>query len=353
MHRLVNTLRSAMGINAPTSSDGVIEEVGGVSYDLPSSHPQTVGLSECEGCAARDTCEAPDLHEAYPSYLTIDRFSTLYGHMKPITRHAVVSSGISARRWPTHVEKTDITEAEQIANANASSANANDTSSAAEIELDARALAMTGSISRVVKATEDAGKWLVCSAERRPAGELMIFPEYKMVSLLGSEPNEGDAAEQQAKLEERIKHIVQKVTAGEDTDLLRPIPYRAVILICAHKRRDKRCGVAGPILHRRFIEALEERQKKQAQIANAADESTVATDESQTEEGDIGVFMVSHTGGHKFAGNVLVYPSGIWYGRVTACHVDAILEHTVFNNQVIRELYRGRLNPPTRDDSNF
>ncbi|KAI8058045.1 Sucrase/ferredoxin-like-domain-containing protein [Syncephalis plumigaleata] len=368
MYRLVSTLRSKLGMDMPTSSDGVVEVVDGTSYDLPPSHPHTIGLSECEGCAARDTCEVPDQHDAYPSYLTIDRASTLYGNMKPITRHAVISSGISARRWPSHVEKTDILEAEKISAAEVSNVNtdtatttiANDDNS----ELDAQALATTGILARTVKATEGAGKWLVCTAERRPAGELMIFPEYKMVSLLDKKPaddaTDEERAEYENKLMARVQTVVTKITAGEtDADLLKPIPYRAVILICAHKRRDKRCGIAGPILHQQFLKALEtRRQQKQTSMtsdeaAAAATTTTTADASSTLTSDDIGVFMVSHTGGHKFAGNVLIYPAGIWYGRVTACHVDAILDHTVLNDQVIRELYRGRLNPPTRDDGNF
>ncbi|RKP22584.1 Sucraseferredoxin-like protein, partial [Syncephalis pseudoplumigaleata] len=94
-----------------------------------------------------------------------------------------------------------------------------------------------------------------------------------------------------------------------------------------------RCGIAGPILHQQFVKALEARRRQQGQSSSA--------DNGGNNDDSIGVFMVSHTGGHKFAGNVLVYPAGIWYGRVNACHVDAILDRTVFDNQVIRELYRG------------
>ncbi|CAG8765333.1 13042_t:CDS:1, partial [Dentiscutata heterogama] len=36
------------------------------------------------------------------------------------------------------------------------------------------------------------------------------------------------------------------------------IPYKAVILICGHKRRDIRCGVAGPLLKNEFDKVLKE-----------------------------------------------------------------------------------------------
>ena len=68
--------------------------------------------------------------------------------------------------------------------------------------------------------------------------------------------------------------------------------------------------------------------------------------------------LVSHIGGHKFAGNVIVYlpidwrgqgqtkPNplgevGIWYGRVEPKHVRGIVEETVLGRRVIADLLRG------------
>ena len=80
---------------------------------------------------------------------------------------------------------------------------------------------------------------------------------------------------------------------------------------------------------------------------------------------DIG--MISHVGGHAFAGNVIVYlpPNhtipdskkgerlgetamksplagrGTWYGRVEPKHVRGILQETVEQGSIISELWRG------------
>lgn len=64
------------------------------------------------------------------------------------------------------------------------------------------------------------------------------------------------------------------------------------------------------------------------------------------------VGSISHIGGHKWAGNVIIYvpPSfaknplagkGIWYGRVGPEHVEGIVEKTVLDGKVIKELFRG------------
>ncbi|KAI6047120.1 Sucrase/ferredoxin-like-domain-containing protein [Pisolithus marmoratus] len=55
----------------------------------------------------------------------------------------------------------------------------------------------------------------------------------------------------------------------------------------------------------------------------------------------------SHVGGHKFAGNVIIYtPAGasVWYGRVTSHHVESIVKNTVIGGCVLPPILRGGLN---------
>lgn len=51
--------------------------------------------------------------------------------------------------------------------------------------------------------------------------------------------------------------------------------------------------------------------------------------------------------GHKFAGNVILYTNegrrGVWYGRVSSCHCEAIVDQTLIGGKVIKELYRGSM----------
>ncbi|CAF4351765.1 unnamed protein product, partial [Rotaria sp. Silwood2] len=56
---------------------------------------------------------------------------------------------------------------------------------------------------------------------------------------------------------------------------------------------------------------------------------------------------ISHVGGHKFAGNVIVYPSGTWYGRVLTCHVPVLIDAYISSSEdlktKLKPLYRGHL----------
>lgn len=57
------------------------------------------------------------------------------------------------------------------------------------------------------------------------------------------------------------------------------------IFVCAHGSRDKRCGVCGPVLVSKLKEEIELRGLK-----------------DQTY-----VYPCSHIGGHKYAGNLIIY----------------------------------------------
>ncbi|KAL5117092.1 hypothetical protein ACEQ8H_005051 [Pleosporales sp. CAS-2024a] len=107
---------------------------------------------------------------------------------------------------------------------------------------------------------------------------------------------------------------------------------KPTVLICGHGGRDPRCGLLGPLLASEFATQLH-RKAVDAQVA-----------------------QISHVGGHKYAGNVIVYlpprPSlddeghalhgtGIWYGRVGPEHVEGVIQETIVQGRLILELLRG------------
>ncbi|KAL2424430.1 hypothetical protein ABEF95_009749 [Exophiala dermatitidis] len=161
------------------------------------------------------------------------------------------------------------------------------------------------------------------------------------------------------------------------------------ILICSHGQRDSRCGILGPLLHSEFARYMERRGEIQlvprssefvrrladgSQNGDANEDtksgkhvdspdspsssiSQSSSSVSQSSRINVNLGMVSHIGGHKWAGNVIIYipPSltldngikhplvgmGIWYGRVEPRHVQGIIEQTLMQGKVIQELFRG------------
>lgn len=194
---------------------------------------------------------------------------------------------------------------------------------------------------------------------------------------------------------------------------VRPISA-PTILICSHNSRDARCGMLGPLLHAEFSQYI----NKGITLRNAAASENVSSnktsgnelrsfashpnfqadiiDSSRSNQQPVNVGMISHIGGHKWAGNtIVVIPpdyrlktlerdaagakpkdkivagkseppqvsedqpllpeekqhnlsplagKSIWYGRVQPKHVEGIVEQTIGHGKIIRELFRGGIN---------
>ena len=133
-----------------------------------------------------------------------------------------------------------------------------------------------------------------------------------------------------------------------------------LVLICGHGGRDARCGVLGPVLAKGFEGALSragvEVLDGPVPLATSSPSSLIPG--PVTRPGmSARVGLISHIGGHKFAGNVILYipPSaklkggephplrgmGIWYGRVEPKHVEGIIAETLGEGKVVMDLFRG------------
>jgi len=132
-----------------------------------------------------------------------------------------------------------------------------------------------------------------------------------------------------------------------------------LVLVCGHGGRDQRCGIAGPVLEaefRRLLPALGvEVLTGPVEVESEAPalEGPVETPPGATAR----VGLISHIGGHKFAGNVIVYlppgmrsedggehplaGCGVWYGRVEPKHVEGIILETVLKGNVVADHFRG------------
>ncbi|KAL4782855.1 Sucrase/ferredoxin-like-domain-containing protein [Aspergillus varians] len=130
----------------------------------------------------------------------------------------------------------------------------------------------------------------------------------------------------------------------------RPSPHAAVILLCSQRTRDARCGQSAPLLRREF-----ERHLRPLGLHRDLDDER---------PGGVGIYFISHVGGHKYAANVIVYrrrdfewykatenqvaePSPvdaagegasqcIWLARVKPEDCENIVRYTVLQGKVVR-----------------
>jgi len=73
----------------------------------------------------------------------------------------------------------------------------------------------------------------------------------------------------------------------------RPSPHRALILLCSQKTRDARCGQSAPLLRKEF-----ERHLRLLGLSRDLDDER---------PGGVGIYFISHVGGHKYSANVMIY----------------------------------------------
>ncbi|KAI0071666.1 hypothetical protein K474DRAFT_581457 [Panus rudis PR-1116 ss-1] len=95
------------------------------------------------------------------------------------------------------------------------------------------------------------------------------------------------------------------------------------LYVCTHAERDCRCGETGGQVY----DALRSEVARRG-LAN-----------------QIKVGAVAHVGGHKYAGNLLVYPDGEWLGQLHAEHVSGILD-ALMERQIQVDLASSPLCPP-------
>ncbi|KAJ5972247.1 Sucrase/ferredoxin-like family protein [Penicillium vulpinum] len=126
-----------------------------------------------------------------------------------------------------------------------------------------------------------------------------------------------------------------------------PSPHAAVILLCSQRTRDARCGQSAPLLRREF-----ERHLRPLGLYRDMDDQR---------PGGVGIYFISHVGGHKYSANVIVYrrrdfewykrgvpaegegqvedegaAQGIWLARVRPEECENIIRYTVLQGKVLK-----------------
>ncbi|KAE8377883.1 sucrase/ferredoxin-like family protein Fmi1 [Aspergillus bertholletiae] len=134
--------------------------------------------------------------------------------------------------------------------------------------------------------------------------------------------------------------------AAEFTDAM-DLYHSPIILICGHGGRDKRCGVMAPVLESEFRRVLSDN--------GFSCDSHITDSPAHAHVG-----LISHVGGHKYAGNVIVYippgvtikgsssphplaGKGIWYGRIEPKHVQGVVKETILSGKVVIDHFRGAI----------
>ena len=180
------------------------------------------------------------------------------------------------------------------------------------------------------------------------AGDVLLFPQMRR-HRLGPE-----RVRDKTEIAAFVRSVVVDGRGYADAESV-SVASHAHVFVCTHASRDARCGVCGPAL----VDAFR---------------ASVAADPAL--RGRVEVRGCSHVGGHKYAGNVLVFAPrggvegldlggaalkktragsqrtledretacfGAWYGYVTPREIDEVLRRTVGRGEIIPRLWRGSM----------
>lgn len=259
-----------------------------------------ISAADCHACTT--PCTEED-HPHYPSYLKINQDMPLLYSVKPYTRHVLISTG--KEDWEPHIDDDKASLAYHMSKA---------------IDEGQQRLRSAG--------IETQGRILLTNSSRHaedwdgPGWQVIVLPDQIMVNNVTidqcndffdaflappvgevSEPAEGVAGDklQVTTEQDGVSNTPQAVgpedeptsppslspstpnsktlRTGKTTFVARRWLPKAVIMICSHKKRDKRCGVTAPILGKEFKRILRSK------------------DLYGDAEGDVEIWMVSHIGG--------------------------------------------------------
>eukprot|EP01135_Chromosphaera_perkinsii_P010800 Nk52_evm1s2235 gene=Nk52_evmTU1s2235 len=127
----------------------------------------------------------------------------------------------------------------------------------------------------------------------------------------------------------QVKGLVQAITSDsrgtgiKGNGLLKEDLILPQVFVCCHSSRDARCGVHGHRLYQHLINGDAEKGGREGE--GGTDPATKSRDLAELREAGYEIRKISHIGGHKYAGNVLVFPQNRWYGGVTVDNLPEVV----------------------------
>ncbi|RDB23227.1 Altered inheritance of mitochondria protein 32 [Hypsizygus marmoreus] len=318
-----------------------------------------VTTSDCRTCS--DPCE--EGHENYPNRFDIDRDSQMLGSVKPYRRQVVISTGKSD--WDREVTQTNGSLAAFLLGAqNHANLPIAEPIPPPPPTPNGKAVRPVTGVFRSTDSTRISilnGSHFTMSDDIDSQETVLVFPDYTVVADV-SRSREGAQALWESAVDPEVRRggaVLEKMPFKTWV-----LPYSHVILLCSHKKRDNRCAIAAPKLEQAFIHSLQEngwaadtQLECQCLMGPPLEELHGTPEEteqhiekelrSSAQEKRVLILKTSHIGGHKYAGNCIIYTpqgSSVWYGRVSPHEVESIVVNTIIDGMVLPPLLRGGLN---------
>ncbi|KAI9727839.1 MAG: hypothetical protein M1834_007885 [Cirrosporium novae-zelandiae] len=261
-------------------------------YFVPPVDPKEDGEdceNDCESCV-----------EKLPSRFHVDEKRELYGMVKPWGVHVLVATGKSD--WVRKVERESGTLTEALAREDHGGKE--------------RLMILASNIEPPEEYYTDS---------KKPT-TVLLLPAFIFVNHVTN----SDVPELMRRFIDTSPSVTTPLSSKPalypSGDLsYRDCPHDYVVLLCSHKHRDARCGISAPLIKRELERHLRPRG--------------LYRDSNDERPGGVGIYYVSHVGGHKFAANVLVYRKKegqmIWLARIRPEHCEGLVKWTILEGKVV------------------
>ncbi|KAF2857663.1 hypothetical protein K470DRAFT_260606 [Piedraia hortae CBS 480.64] len=216
-------------------------------------------LHDCDSCTIK-----------YPRKFSIDEEDKLYGQIKGWTRHVIVATGKTD--WVRDVED----EPDSVMQAIGAHRKA---VQGGRLMLSASNIPVEGEGEKTRILLLPAFKWI---EGVDPATVPQVIDSIINIAPANTSPINAEGSLLPTSLPDGVS--------------LTPCQHKYLILLCSQKTRDARCGQSAPLL----------RQELERHLYPLG----LHRDLNDERPGGVGIYFISHVGGHKYSANMLIYRRG-------------------------------------------
>lgn len=297
---------------------------------FPKTDPAVDGeecLHDCDSCSVR-----------LPRGWKIDEDDKLYGHVNEWSTHLIVATGKTD--WVRSVEDEKGSVMEAVGNSKVQPTNGKMMLSASNMPLphhhstgheDGTTVLLLPSFQYIDNVTPALVPELIEHCVSKAPTNTSPLP-LNLGSAAGLSVPESEASQIPAQLSSAIP---ERFT-------VRDCPHAYLILLCSQGTRDARCGQSAPLLRKEF-----ERHLRPLGLHRDLDDER---------PGGVGIYFISHVGGHKYSANCMIYRRGskdrestdatgvprdqaaqcIWLARVRPEDCENLIRFTILQGKLVK-----------------
>ncbi|KAL8717482.1 MAG: hypothetical protein Q9225_005275 [Loekoesia sp. 1 TL-2023] len=297
---LSSALKRGKAFLTPTNSSTSLPQLGDGFVKAPEGRlfPKVDPAVDGEDC--EHDCESCTIK--YPAKFKIDEDEKLYGHVNRWATHMLVATGKTDWVRDISDEKGSVMEA--VRDCGVEPNNGKLMLSASNIPLpqghhspsDPTTILLLPSFTIIENVTPKSVPILIEHQINSAVTTTTPFLSANPIITPAAEPSSVPAS-----TDEINGFVSPPIPSPSSPFTTRPCPHQYLILLCSQRTRDARCGQSAPLLRREF-----ERHLRPLGLYR---------DLHDERPGGVGIYFISHVGGHKFSANVMVYRRARVAGR--------------------------------------